>query len=89
MHSQNRDFNDESFWPEILVYALDVALGVWTSLPAVGRTMSLDEVMQRMRDVCEQCSLHSTLGCVSRRACRACRASGWRRSLANVGLGRR
>eukprot|EP00439_Symbiodinium_sp_Y106_P033429 s7547_g4.t1 len=66
MHSQNRDFNDESFWPEILVYALDVALGVWTSLPAVGRTMSLDEVMQRMRDVCEQCSLHSTLGCVSR-----------------------
>ncbi|CAE7796186.1 unnamed protein product [Symbiodinium necroappetens] len=67
MHSQNRDFNDESFWPEILVFALDVALGVWTSLPAVGRTMSVDEVMQRFRDVCEQCSLHSMkLGCVSR-----------------------
>ena len=87
MHSQNRDFNDESFWPEILVFALDVALGVWTSLPAVGRTMSVDEVMQRVRDVCEQCSLHSMkLGCVSRRACRAYRATGWRGCLANVGF---
>ena len=89
MHSQNRDFNDESFWPEILVFALDVALGVWRSLPAVGRTMSVDEVMQRVRDVCEQCSPHSMkLGCVSRRACRADRATGWRGCLANVGFGK-
>ena len=62
MHSRNKDFNDESFWPEILVYALDVALGVWTSLPAVGRTMSLTEVKQRTQGALGAMNL----GCVSR-----------------------